>query len=89
LGERFGSGDGERKTLLTRKIAFEPSPPSVLFALDCPLIVMDTLRLVPIARTPKPFTKGASATSNGHEESYDQNEPNRPQHYKWNAKTPK
>jgi hypothetical protein len=24
LGERFGSGDGERKTLLTRQIAFEP-----------------------------------------------------------------
>ena len=24
--ERFGSGDGERKTLLTRQIAFEPLP---------------------------------------------------------------
>ena len=33
LGERFGSGDGERKTLLTRQIAFEPLPASVLFAL--------------------------------------------------------
>ena len=32
-GERFGSGDGERKTLLTRQIAFEPLPASVLFAL--------------------------------------------------------
>jgi hypothetical protein len=31
--ERFGSGDGERKTLLTRQIAFEPLPASVLFAL--------------------------------------------------------
>jgi hypothetical protein len=31
LGERFGSGDGERKTLLTRQIAFEPLPASVLF----------------------------------------------------------
>jgi hypothetical protein len=30
LGERFGSGDGERKTLLTRQIAFEPLPASVL-----------------------------------------------------------
>jgi hypothetical protein len=30
--ERFGSGDGERKTLLTRQIAFEPLPASVLFA---------------------------------------------------------
>jgi hypothetical protein len=32
LGERFGSGDGERKTLLTRQIAFEPLPASALFA---------------------------------------------------------
>jgi hypothetical protein len=31
--QRFGSGDGERKTLLTRQIAFEPLPASVLFAL--------------------------------------------------------
>lgn len=31
--ERLGSGDGERKTLLTRQIAFEPLPTSVLFAL--------------------------------------------------------
>jgi hypothetical protein len=31
--ERFGSGDGERKTWLTRQIAFEPLPASVLFAL--------------------------------------------------------
>ena len=38
LCERLGSGDGERKTLLTRQIAFEPLPASVLFALvgvDC------------------------------------------------------
>ncbi len=28
--ERPGSGDGERKTLLTRQIAFEPLPASVL-----------------------------------------------------------
>jgi hypothetical protein len=28
--QRFGSGDGERKTLLTRQIAFEPLPASVL-----------------------------------------------------------
>jgi hypothetical protein len=33
FGERFGSGDGERKTLLTGQIAFEPLPASVLFAL--------------------------------------------------------
>ena len=33
LGERFGSGDGERNTLLTRQIAFEPLPASVLFGL--------------------------------------------------------
>jgi hypothetical protein len=31
IAERFGSGDGERKTLLTRQIAFEPLPASVLF----------------------------------------------------------
>jgi hypothetical protein len=30
FGERLGSGDGERKTLLTRQIAFEPLPASVL-----------------------------------------------------------
>jgi hypothetical protein len=30
LAERFGSGDGERKTWLTRQIAFEPLPASVL-----------------------------------------------------------
>jgi hypothetical protein len=30
LGERPGSGDGERKTLLTRQIAFEPLPASAL-----------------------------------------------------------
>jgi hypothetical protein len=35
LGERFGSGDGERKALLTRQIAFEPLPASVLFAFGC------------------------------------------------------
>jgi hypothetical protein len=35
LDERLGSGDGERKTLLTRQIAFEPLPASVLFALGC------------------------------------------------------
>jgi hypothetical protein len=38
LGERFGSGDGERKTLLTRQIAFEPLPASVLFALAWPMV---------------------------------------------------
>ena len=30
MGERLGSGDGERKTLLTRQIASEPLPASVL-----------------------------------------------------------
>jgi hypothetical protein len=34
LDERFGSGDGERKTLLTRQIAFEPLPASVLFGVS-------------------------------------------------------
>ena len=37
LAERFGSGDGERKTLLTRQIAFEPLPASVLFG---PVVVL-------------------------------------------------
>jgi hypothetical protein len=32
FAERLGSGGGERKTLLTRQIAFEPLPASVLFA---------------------------------------------------------
>ncbi len=35
LPERLGSGDGERKTLLTRQIAFETLPASVLLALGC------------------------------------------------------
>jgi hypothetical protein len=30
IAEQFRSGDGERKTLLTRQIAFEPFPASVL-----------------------------------------------------------
>jgi len=38
LGERLGSGDGERKTLLTRQIAFEPLPASVLFAFVWPMV---------------------------------------------------
>jgi hypothetical protein len=33
LDERLGSGDGEGKTLLTRQIAIEPLPASVLFGL--------------------------------------------------------
>ena len=33
LGERFGSGDGEREASMTRQIAFEPLPASVLFGL--------------------------------------------------------
>ncbi|MBL9146548.1 MAG: hypothetical protein JNM99_22900 [Verrucomicrobiaceae bacterium] len=33
LAERSGSGDGERKALLTRQTAFEPLPASVLFGL--------------------------------------------------------
>jgi hypothetical protein len=40
LAERLGSGDGERKTLLTRQIAFEPLPASVLFALGCSIAVV-------------------------------------------------
>ena len=37
LGERLGSGDGEGGTLLTRQIASEPLPASVLFGLACHL----------------------------------------------------
>ena len=40
LGERLGSGDGESKTLLTRQIAFEPLPASVLFGFDCGKILI-------------------------------------------------
>ena len=39
LAERLGSGDGERKTLLTRQITFEPLPASVLFALVIVVVV--------------------------------------------------
>ena len=31
LGERFGSGDGEREASMTRKTPYEPLPASVLF----------------------------------------------------------
>ncbi len=41
VAERLGSGDGERRTLLTRQIAFEPLPASVLFvAVDCAQTLM-------------------------------------------------
>ena len=40
LCERLGSGDGERKTLLTRQIAFEPLPASVLFGLALVMMSM-------------------------------------------------
>ena len=40
VAERFGSGDGERKTLLTRQIAFEPLPASVLFGLVFAVVVV-------------------------------------------------
>ena len=33
LGERLGSGDGEREALMTRQMPYEPLPASVLFAL--------------------------------------------------------
>ena len=33
LGERLGSGDGEREASMTRQMPFEPLPASVLFAL--------------------------------------------------------
>jgi hypothetical protein len=35
LGERFGSGDGEREALITRQMPYEPLPASVLFAVVC------------------------------------------------------
>jgi hypothetical protein len=38
--DRLGSGDGERKTLLTRQIAFEPLPASV-----SPLLVVEVSSL--------------------------------------------
>jgi hypothetical protein len=41
LGERLGSGDGERKTLLTRQIAFEPLPASVLFAFGRSVVMVE------------------------------------------------
>jgi len=40
LAERLGSGDGERETLLTRQIAFEPLPASVLFVLRFVFVVV-------------------------------------------------
>jgi hypothetical protein len=39
LAEHLGSGDGERKMLLTGQIAFEPLPASVLFALVLAVII--------------------------------------------------
>ena len=53
LAERLGSGDGERKTLLTRQIAFEPLPASVLFALvltvDSLMCLFSSGKLNPVA----------------------------------------
>jgi hypothetical protein len=40
LAGRLGSGDGERKTLLTRQIGFEPLPASVLFGLVFALVLL-------------------------------------------------
>ncbi len=42
LCERIGSGDGARKTLLTRQIASEPLPASVLFALVLAVVAVMT-----------------------------------------------
>lgn len=39
LGERPGSGDGEREALMTRQMPYEPLPASVLFGLG--LFVVD------------------------------------------------
>jgi len=38
--ERLGSGDGERKTLMTRQMRFEPLPASVLFGLALVMMSM-------------------------------------------------
>jgi hypothetical protein len=38
--QRLGSGDGERKTLLTRQMPYEPLPASVLFALVLAVVVL-------------------------------------------------
>jgi hypothetical protein len=51
LGERFGSGDGERKTLLTRQIAFEPLPASVLFSL---VVMVALYQKLPASRSSVP-----------------------------------
>ena len=38
--QRLGSGDGERKSLLTRQTAFEAVPASVLFALVLAVVLV-------------------------------------------------
>jgi hypothetical protein len=48
LGERHGSGDGERKTLLPRQIAFEPLPASVLLLFALVLAVNVSCRSIMI-----------------------------------------
>jgi hypothetical protein len=35
VGERFGSGDGEREASMTPQMPYEPLPASVLFAIGC------------------------------------------------------
>ena len=45
--QRFGSGDGERKTLLTRQIASEPLPASVLFGLGFGVVTAHVIDLLP------------------------------------------
>ena len=46
--QRLGSGDGERKTLLTRQMAFEPLPASVLFGLVGPVDALSVVCMVRI-----------------------------------------
>ena len=53
MGERLGSGDGEREASMTRQMPFEPLPASVLFALvhgEAALIRVPLQNLTPIAR---------------------------------------
>ena len=47
LAERLGSGDGEGWTLLTRQIASEPLPASVLFGVGgCSTFIVDSYHVV-------------------------------------------
>ena len=63
----LGSGDGERRTLLTRQIAFEPLPASVLFALLCWVWRGHGILLPPVFARREAISDGVSSAIGHHQ----------------------